>query len=122
MSLFMISCQVMDDYWNSQVLEFGAVNITGFRILQPSSLEFRTFFNSWKSLDSHRWPDPSKTQISVSVEPGTPLSSLIFYASFFLSLFLSHHFSSPSFVPIERHKTHLHLKAEAALVSIRFCW
>lgn len=46
----------MDEYLNSQVLEFGAINVTGFRILQPTSSDFRYFVPAWKSLDSNRWP------------------------------------------------------------------
>lgn len=56
----------MDDYYNNQVLEFGAVNITGFRILQTNSIEFRHFLTAWRSLDSERWPEAGKKQISVS--------------------------------------------------------
>lgn len=57
--------QVMDEYLNSQILEFGAVNITGFRILQSNSLDFRYFMNAWKRLDVTQWPGAGTKQISV---------------------------------------------------------
>jgi len=45
---FLLTSLVMDDYLNEQVSEFGAVNITGFRILKPNTQEFRKFFTAWK--------------------------------------------------------------------------
>jgi len=53
----------MEDYWNSQVLEVGAVNITGFRILQPYTSEFSAFLSGWRSQDPR---EDAKKQISVS--------------------------------------------------------
>lgn len=55
----------MDEYLNSQVLEFGAINVTGFRILQPTSPDFRYFVPVWRSLDSNRWPGAGTQYISV---------------------------------------------------------
>ncbi|CAG2102636.1 unnamed protein product [Medioppia subpectinata] len=49
---FLLTSLVMDDYLNEKVSEFGAVNITGFRILKPSTHEFRQFFNHWRKSDS----------------------------------------------------------------------
>ena len=48
---FLLTSLVMDDYLNDKVSEFGAVNITGFRILKPSTPEYRLFSNSWKKID-----------------------------------------------------------------------
>ncbi|CAG2177850.1 unnamed protein product, partial [Oppiella nova] len=48
---FLLTSLVMDDYLNDKVSEFGAVNITGFRILKPSTPEFRLFFNHWRKID-----------------------------------------------------------------------
>ncbi|GBN11496.1 Glutamate receptor 1 [Araneus ventricosus] len=54
----------MDEYLNSQVLEFGAINVTGFRILQPTSVDFQTFVPAWSSLDPNRWPGAGTQYIS----------------------------------------------------------
>lgn len=56
----------MDEYWRSGIQEFGAINITGFRIVQTQSLETMEFLNIWKSLDPSRWPGAGKEHISVS--------------------------------------------------------
>ncbi|GFQ87727.1 glutamate receptor 1 [Trichonephila clavata] len=61
---FLLTSLVMDEYLNSQVLEFGAINVTGFRILQPTSVDFQTFVPAWLSLDSSRWPGAGTRYIS----------------------------------------------------------
>lgn len=48
--LILTSLKVMDDFFNKHVLEFGAVNITGFRILQTYGDEYKRFFQSIKLL------------------------------------------------------------------------
>ncbi len=65
-SLIPAFIQVMDEYWNTQVLEFGAINITGFRILQQNSIEYRQFLKDWRALDIYRWPGAGNSYISVS--------------------------------------------------------
>ena len=55
----------MDEFWNNQILEFGAVNITGFRILNPNRYEYIEFMNSWKNLDKYNWPNSGIEYISV---------------------------------------------------------
>jgi glutamate receptor 3 len=55
----------MDEYWNNQVLEFGAINITGFRVLQTNTHEFRQFAKTWRNLDAQRWPGAATNFISV---------------------------------------------------------
>ncbi|XP_053207779.1 glutamate receptor 1-like [Panonychus citri] len=47
---FLLTSLVMDDFFNKHVLEFGAVNITGFRILQTYGDEYKRFFQSIKLL------------------------------------------------------------------------
>ncbi|XP_023240140.1 glutamate receptor 1-like isoform X1 [Centruroides sculpturatus] len=64
---FLFTNLVMDEYWNNEVLEFGALNITGFRILQPSSSEFRHILSTWKFLDPSRWPGAGTKYISADV-------------------------------------------------------
>uniref|UniRef100_T1IZK5 Ionotropic glutamate receptor C-terminal domain-containing protein n=1 Tax=Strigamia maritima TaxID=126957 RepID=T1IZK5_STRMM len=58
--------QVMDDHWDSEVLEFGAVNITGFRIVDTSNKVVRQFLNGWKKLESAHWLGAGKKHISSS--------------------------------------------------------
>ncbi|XP_054167278.1 glutamate receptor 1-like [Oppia nitens] len=53
---FLLTSLIMDDYWNNQVQEFGAINITGFRVLQTTSHEFRQFSKSWRNLNPGLWP------------------------------------------------------------------
>lgn len=48
--------QVMDDRWESEVAEFGAINVTGFRLVDYSRKFARDFGEIWK-----------KNGISVSV-------------------------------------------------------
>jgi len=40
--------QVMDDRWESEIIEFGAINITGFRIVDTNRRLVREFYDSWK--------------------------------------------------------------------------
>lgn len=40
--------QVMDDRWEKEVTEFGAINVTGFRIVDFSRKTVRDFINVWK--------------------------------------------------------------------------
>lgn len=40
--------QVMDDRWEREVTEFGAINITGFRVLDFSRKVVRDFIDVWK--------------------------------------------------------------------------
>lgn len=73
----------MDEYWNSQVLEFGAVNITGFRILQPASIDFRSFLSVWRSIDpSFVREDGTTKQISVSFSQVTAVFTAVQFSDF----------------------------------------
>lgn len=38
----------MDDRWEKEVSEFGAINITGFRVLDFSRKVVRDFIDVWK--------------------------------------------------------------------------
>lgn len=42
----------MDDRWESEVVEYGAINITGFRIVDASRKYVREFIDNWKKLES----------------------------------------------------------------------
>ncbi|XP_037934300.1 glutamate receptor 1-like [Teleopsis dalmanni] len=48
---YLLSGLVMDDRWESEIIEFGAINITGFRIVDTNRRLVREFYDSWKRLD-----------------------------------------------------------------------
>lgn len=50
MRLLLLS-QVMDDRWESEITEYGAINITGFRLVDTERRYVREFLESWKRLD-----------------------------------------------------------------------
>lgn len=41
----------MDDRWESEITEYGAINITGFRLVDTDRRYVREFLESWKRLD-----------------------------------------------------------------------
>lgn len=41
----------MDDRWESEVIEYGAMNITGFRIVDSTRKHVKDFLDGWKRLD-----------------------------------------------------------------------
>lgn len=53
----------MDDRWEANIMEFGAINITGFRIVDTERRYVKDFMDGWKRLDTN-----SKDTISVSVQ------------------------------------------------------
>lgn len=55
----------MDDQWESQVIEFGAINITGFRIVDHSRKYVREFMERWNHLDPQKTIGAGKNSISV---------------------------------------------------------
>lgn len=57
----------MDDRWESEISEFGAINITGFRIVEKDRRYVREFFDGWKALDPSTSIGAGKESISVSV-------------------------------------------------------
>lgn len=56
----------MDERWESEIIEYGAINITGFRILDTNRRAVRDFLDGWRKLDAAAWPGAGKEQISVS--------------------------------------------------------
>ncbi|CAH0716026.1 unnamed protein product, partial [Brenthis ino] len=48
---YMLSGLVMDDHWENEVTEYGAVNITGFRIVDHSRRTVRDFMENLKRMD-----------------------------------------------------------------------
>lgn len=53
--------KVMDDHWENEIVEYGAVNITGFRIVDHSRKIVRDFMDGLKRMDPR-----AKETISVS--------------------------------------------------------
>ncbi|CAH0545662.1 unnamed protein product [Brassicogethes aeneus] len=49
---YLLSGLVMDDRWESEVIEYGAINITGFRIVDESKKHVKDFLENWKRLES----------------------------------------------------------------------
>lgn len=63
---YLLSGLVMDDRWESEVIEYGAINITGFRIIDSSKSNVREFIDGWKNLDPNLSQGAGKESISVS--------------------------------------------------------
>jgi ionotropic glutamate receptor len=45
---YLMSSLILDDDWDSQVAEFGAVNVTGFRLIDPDTNIARQFMDKWR--------------------------------------------------------------------------
>ncbi|XP_026500271.1 glutamate receptor 1-like [Vanessa tameamea] len=45
---YFLSGLVMDDHWDKEVAEFGAINITGFRVLDLSRKIVQNFIDQWR--------------------------------------------------------------------------
>lgn len=58
--------QIMDERWESEIIEYGAINITGFRILDTHKRYVKEFLDGWRKLDATTSPGAGKEQISVS--------------------------------------------------------
>lgn len=56
----------MDDRWEAEVIEYGAINITGFRIVESSRRYVREFLEGWRRLDITTSPGAGRESISVS--------------------------------------------------------
>lgn len=57
----------MDDRWESEVMEYTAINITGFRIVDTNKRFVRDFLDGWKRLDPTTSLGAGKESISVRV-------------------------------------------------------
>lgn len=55
----------MDDKWESNVIEFGAINITGFKIIDDRRMYVQEFLYGWKNLDPTTSIGAGKDSISV---------------------------------------------------------
>lgn len=54
----------MDDRWESEVIEYGAINITGFRIIDSTRKHVRDFLEGWKRLDPAQSQGAGRESIS----------------------------------------------------------
>lgn len=55
----------MDDRWESEITEYGAINITGFRIVDTDRRYVREFLDGWKRLDPSTSIGAGKESITV---------------------------------------------------------
>ena len=58
----------MDERWESEIIEYGAINITGFRILDTHKRYVKEFLEGWRKLDATTSPGAGREQISVGQE------------------------------------------------------
>ncbi|CAL8101106.1 unnamed protein product, partial [Orchesella dallaii] len=54
----------MDEPWESSIVEYGAVNVTGFRIVDPTRRYVRDFLKKWTQLDTTNFPGAGRNSIS----------------------------------------------------------
>ncbi|XP_044734637.1 glutamate receptor 1-like [Chrysoperla carnea] len=66
---YLLSGLIMDDHWKSEVIEFGAINITGFRIIDQSRQLVKDFMDSWKRQEQEA-QIPGTGPISISAQAG----------------------------------------------------
>lgn len=73
----------MDDRWETEVIEYGAINITGFRIVDTSRRYVKDFLDDWKRLDPNVAGSMGAGKESISVSNTFLLypfySILVFY-------------------------------------------
>lgn len=69
----------MDDRWESEVIEYGAINITGFRIVDESKKHVKDFLENWKRLDN-----PNNAQNGAVRENISAQAALMYDAVFVL--------------------------------------
>ncbi|KAG5677407.1 hypothetical protein PVAND_007167 [Polypedilum vanderplanki] len=61
---YLLSGLIMDERWESEIIEYGAINITGFRILDIHKRYVKEFLDGWRKLDATTSPGAGKEQIS----------------------------------------------------------
>ncbi|XP_022240427.1 glutamate receptor 1-like isoform X1 [Limulus polyphemus] len=64
---YLLTSLVMDEFFNTDQPEFGAINITGFRMLKSLSSEYQEILKKWESLDPEYWPGAGENYISSDV-------------------------------------------------------
>ena len=58
----------MDDRLDERIKEYGAINITGFRIVDTERPVVQQFFRNWETLDPAIYPGAGKSFVSVYIE------------------------------------------------------
>ncbi|KAG8291763.1 hypothetical protein J6590_053619 [Homalodisca vitripennis] len=61
---YLLSGLIMDDRWESEVIEYGAINITGFRIVESSRRYVKDFLEGWRRLDPNTSQGAGRDSIS----------------------------------------------------------
>ncbi|KAF7990138.1 hypothetical protein HCN44_009873 [Aphidius gifuensis] len=61
---YLLSGLIMDDRWESEVIEYGAINITGYRIVDSSRRTVKEFLEGWRRQDSVALPGAGRDSIS----------------------------------------------------------
>ncbi|KAI5700548.1 hypothetical protein M8J75_000369 [Diaphorina citri] len=61
---YLLSGLIMDDRWETEVIEYGAINITGFRLINNNKKFVRDFLDEWKKLDPKTYIGAGKDSIS----------------------------------------------------------
>ncbi|XP_066590291.1 glutamate receptor 1-like isoform X2 [Prorops nasuta] len=61
---YLLSGLIMDDRWESEVIEYGAINITGFRIVDATRPYVKDFLNQWHRQDPLSFPGAGRESIS----------------------------------------------------------
>ena len=52
---YLMSGLVVDDYWDKNVVEYGAINMTGLRLVNTDSYYARDFLKRWRTLDRTKY-------------------------------------------------------------------
>ena len=52
---YLMSSLVFDDHWDDNIAEYGAINVTGFRLVDHKTPYAKRFFREWKSLDQKKY-------------------------------------------------------------------
>ncbi|GFG28171.1 hypothetical protein Cfor_07823, partial [Coptotermes formosanus] len=61
---YLLSGLIMDDRWETEVIEYGAINITGFRIVDSSRRFVKDFLEGWRKLDPMTYQGAGRDSIS----------------------------------------------------------
>lgn len=52
---YLMAGLVLDDFWDTSVIEYGAINMTGLRLVNTDSFSAREFFQRWRELDRSKY-------------------------------------------------------------------
>lgn len=81
--------QVMDDRWEAGIMEFGAINITGFRIVDTERRYVKDFIEGWRRLDTLSSLGAGKEAISVRLKTHT-ISVAIYWYRYIVPVYSSY--------------------------------